>query len=466
MTIANPARIGRRSLLRSLGGAGAACAGLVPLLDAGRAGAASFPRRLVVMVMPEGTIQDRFWPTGGETDFKLGPITAPLEPLRDDILVVRGVDMKSAKDDPAVHGGHDNYVHLLAGVKSATGARGDHNLGTAAVGAGGISLDQFLAAQLRPPTKLASLVLGVQINWKAMQQARVSWSGFNQPVTPQEDPYKLFDSLLAGVGGREPTVDRTRAEDRSVLDFVQKDLRGVAARVGADDRRKLDQHLGALREIERGLDPRFDAQVAGCAAPVIEGDRLSVTSNPNFPVIGKLQMDLLAAALACDLTRISTFQWNSGVGNLVMSWLGPEFQGKGDEFPTRTLHDMTHRQRQTPAHTDRKARVEQWFMEQVAYFLGRLKSIREGAGTLLDNTAVVVVNHMHDGAAHSHGPALPLVIAGRCGGFYKTGRYIDLGRAPVPHQALLVSMAQAMGLDVGSFGDPAYNTKSLGLLRA
>lgn len=456
--------IARRTFLEGLGLSTA----FLPLLHARKGAAApSFPRRLVVMVMPEGTIQERFWPTGTETSFTLSPILSPLEPFKQDLLIVKGIDMASAKADSSVHGGHDNVCHLLTGVKASTGSRGDHNLGVAATGAGGISIDNYIANQLKPPTRIRNLALGVQINWGALQQARASWLGAAQPLTPEENPYRLFETLFANVGVRAPTVDKFRAEDRSILDLVRRDLTRFQARLGSEDRQKIDAHLAAIREIEKGLDPRFDAVVAGCAAPVVDtANRIDTKANPNFPIVGKLQMDLLSAALACDFTRISTVMWNSGVGNLVMSWLGPEFQGKGDEFPTRTLHDMTHRQRQTPAHTDRKTRVEQWFMEQIAYFLGKLKSIREGDGTLLDNTVVLVVNHMHDGAAHSHGPSLPLFLAGRGGGFYKTGRFVDLGRPGVPHNNLLVSLANAMGLEtVTSFGDPVWNGKPLTRLR-
>jgi hypothetical protein len=462
--VSDPRRFSRRTLLASLGLSGA----FLPLLNAQLAGAqaSAFPKRLVIMVTPEGTIQNRFWPTGGASDFVLNEITTPLEPHRSDILIVKGIDMKSAKDDEGVHGAHDNVCHTLTGVKGYLGPRGDHDLGQAIVAAGGISIDQQIVNQLKPQTKLASLVMGVQINWTALQQCRLSWTAENQSVTPEEDPYRLFNTLFENFNMPEAMVDKSRAEGRSILDYVGKDLERFAGRLGTEDRARVQAHLDALRELERGLDPKFDATLTGCSPPV-QGEKIDVKANPNYPQVGKLQMDLLVSALACDMTRVATFEWNSGVGNLVMSWLGPEFQGDGDEFPTRNLHDMTHRAGQSPDHTNRKARTDQWHMEQFAYFLSRLKEVKEGDGTMLDNTAVCLINHMHDGAAHSHGPALPVVLAGSCGGYFKPGRYIDLSDSPVPHNNLLVELANAVGAETTSFGDPQYNGSSaLSVLRA
>lgn len=455
-------RFSRRSLMAALGAGGA----LLPFWDARTLSAqvGAFPKRLVFVVTPEGTVQDRFWPSGSESSFTLNDITSPLEPHKDDILIVKGIDMRSAKEDSAVHGAHDNYTHLLVGDTSFTGARGDHDLGMAAVAAGAISVDQYIAKELNPPTKLESLALGVQINWTALHQARVSWTGKNQAVTPEEDPYRLFDTLFEGVATPEPMIDRSRAEGRSILDVVGKDLKRLAQKLGTEDRQRIETHLSSIREIEKGLDPRFDAVGTGCVVPTL-GDRLDIKENPNYPAVGKLQMDLLVAAMACDMTRVATLQWNSGVGNLVMSWLGADFQGPGDEYPTRTLHDMTHREFQTPDHTDRKARSDQWHVEQFAYLIEKMKSVPEGDGTMLDNTALVLFNHMHDGAAHSHGPSIPCVIAGSCGGFFKTGRYVDLSDSAVPHNNLLVLLANAMGVEITSFGDERYNGTSLDILR-
>jgi hypothetical protein len=457
-------RFSRRTLLSGLGLGGA----FLPLLESEPVGAqaGAFPKRLVIMVTPEGTIQDRFWPAAAGANYTLNEITNPLESFKADIQIIKGIDMKSAKDDPGVNGAHDNVCHVLTGVRGHAGPRGDHDLGTAVVAAGGISLDQYVANQLKPQTKLASLVMGVQINWTALQQARLSWTDRNQSVTPEEDPYRLFDTLFSGFNMPAAMIDKSRAEGRSVLDYVAKDLTRFSARLGTEDQARVQAHLNAVRELERGLDPRFDSAGSGCVVPILEGDKLDTKANPNYPQIGKLQMDLLVAALACDMTRIATFEWNSGVGNLVMSWLGPEFQGAGDEFPTRTLHDMTHRAGQSAAHTDRKTRSDQWHVEQFAYFLSKLKEIKEGDGTLLDNTAVLLLNHMHDGAAHSHGPHLPVILAGRGGGYFKPGQFVDLGD-PVPHNALLVELARAMGVETDSFGDPQYNgTSALSMLRA
>lgn len=442
---------------------------LLPLV-APRAGRAAerFPRRLVVIVTSNGVIQERFWPAGGERDFAFPEdgITAPLASLRRDLLLVKGIDMKSAADDKSVHGGHDNFVHLLVGgARAHVGARGDHNLGVAAVGAGDVSVDQHIARMLMPPTRFPVLTLGVMVQWGTLHQARVSWLGDNRPVTPLEDPYRLFDGLFGGTGLPAPELERLRRRRRSVLDLVGRDLEAYGRSLGSDDRARVAAHLDAIRTIERQLDPRLAPQAGRCAIPTPDGARIEVNKMPNFPAVTRLQMDLAATALACDLTRIVTLQLgNACNNNVVFSWLGDEFAGKGDEFPNREHHDITHVARRSPDHVRRKVLAERWFVEQFAYFLHKLRGIREGDGTLLDHSVVLFANNMHDGAKHSHGPHLPWILAGGHG-HLATGRFVDLGDRPVPHQRVLASLCEYMGVDPTGFGTPAYNAGPLAALR-
>ncbi len=466
------ARWSRRHFLAGMGGAGAA---LVPMLHAeGAAAAGRFPRRILIAVTSNGTIQDQFWPKAGASGEILFPedsperpsITAPLAPFKDDLLFLKGIDMTSAKDDASVHGGHDNFVHMLVGgARAHQGPRGDHNLGVAATGAGDLSVDQYVVKSTLPPTRFQSLVLGVMVQWGALHQARISWLGDNRPVTPQEDPYKLFDQLFGGRGLPPGELERLRRQRRSVLDVVRRQLEGYAGALGAEDREKLGGHLEAVRGLERQLDPRSHAGLA-CAAPTTpDGERLDLKKTPNYPAVGRLQMDAAVAAMACDLTRVVTLQWsNSCNNNVVFSWLGDEFVSKGDEFGNREHHDITHVARRSADHTRRKCLAERWYIEQFAYLLGKLKSVKEGDGTMLDHTLVLWANNMHDGAAHSHGPHLPWVMAG-ARGFLRTGRFVDLGKEAVAHQRVLASLCEYMGADPAGFGLPKYNTGPLSLLR-
>jgi hypothetical protein len=299
-----------------------------------------------------------------------------------------------------------------------------------------------------------------------LHQARVSWLGANRPVTPLEDPYRLFEGLFGGAGLPPVEIDRLRRRRRSVLDLVGRDLEAHARRLGGDDRARLEAHLEAIRTIERQLDPRHAPAAGRCAIPTADGARLDVKKMPNFPAVTRLQMDLAAAALACDLTRVVTLQLgNACNNNVVFSWLGDEFAGKGDEFPNREHHDITHVARRSADHTRRKVLAERWYVEQLAHFIDKLRSIPEGDGTLLDHSIVLFANNMHDGAKHSHGPHLPWILAGRGHGFLATGRFVDLGDRPAPHQAVLASLCEYMGTDPAGLGTRAYNPGPLAALR-
>jgi hypothetical protein len=175
-------------------------------------------------------------------------------------------------------------------------------------------------------------------------------------------------------------------------------------------------------------------------------------------------MDLAVEALACDLTRVVTLQWsNAAANNVVFSWLGNAFteratldKGGRPEFgELHNHHEITHHGEQL-AHL--KATAENWYHRQLVYLVEKLRSKREGDGTLLDNTIVLWANNMHDGAAHSHGPHLPWIIAGRGGGRIGAGRFLDLSASPVPHNRLLLSLCEAMDVPAATFGDPQYCT--------
>jgi hypothetical protein len=292
-------------------------------------------------------------------------------------------------------------------------------------------------------------------------QARISWSGAGVPVTPQESPAAFFSMLFtAGPDARNEPIEQTFRDRRSVLDVVTRDLARFQQRLGVDDRAKVDTHLTSLRELERRFDPRHAARSA-CVAPVLD-PLVDPNKMPHYPRVGQLQMDLLVEAMACDLTRVATMQWsNSGASNVVFSWLGDVFTegatkdgaGRPEFNDVHNHHEITHHGEQL---APLKSKVENWYHQQFVHLVKKLKSKREGAGTMLDNTAVLWANNMHDGAAHTHGPHLPWILAGSCGGTIKTGRYVDLSSAPVSHNRLLLALCEAMGVGVPSFGDPAY----------
>jgi hypothetical protein len=450
--------VARRQFLRGSLAATAA----IPLLDIERAfaaGAAAPPRRLLIFYTPNGTIGPEWRPRGSESAFTFGRILQPLEPFRAKLLPLGGVHMALADSGYGSHhtrgvGGLLTGRPILAGTFMSAGP-------PTAGWAAGISIDQHIAKTLSPPTPFRTLELGVQVI-DAEVRGRVSYLGASQPVPPLESPYDAFDRAFAAVtvgtpAGTPAIGDRLRAQRRTVLELVREELAGVRGRVGTEDRLKLDAHLQAVQDIERRLMPPTPGGAGGaagglCVAPTV-GTRMDVRAPANMPAVGKLQMDIAAAALACDLTRVVTLQWTHAESNQSFPWLGIN----------DAHHVISHAGDTDAAAQEKLTQINVWYAQQLAYLLGKLDSYREGERTLLDNTAVLWCNEVGKGNNHAHRD-LPFLLAGSCGGHFRTGRFVDYqanGAAGHPHNNLLVSLAQAMGTKDTVFGDPAHCTGAL-----
>jgi hypothetical protein len=324
--------------------------------------------------------------------------------------------------------------------------------------ASGISLDQHIAKAVGATTRFRSLELGVRVI-DAEVRGRLSYLGPNQPVPPMESPYDVFDRVFSGIKppttGADPAMDRLQLERRSVIDFLKDELGAVRGRIGAEDRPRLDAHLESVRDIERrlgtpGVTP--PAPSASCPSPTV-GARIDPAVNENMPAIGKLQMDLLVSALACDQARVATLQWTHAESIQTFPWIGVGGQH----------HVMSHAGDGDAAAQENLTKINIWYAEQMRYLLEKLSAVREGDRSLLDNTVVVWMNEVGKGNNHAHRD-LPVLLAGSCGGQLRTGRFVDYmagGASGFPHNNLLVSLAQAMGLKDTTFGDPQHCTGPL-----
>jgi hypothetical protein len=408
----------------------------------------------LVFYTPNGTIGPEWRPRGGETSFSLGRILTPLEAYRSKLLVLGGVHMALADSGFGSH--HTRGIGgLLTGRPILEGTFESAGPPTAGW-ASGISIDQHIAKVLDPPTPFRTLELGVHVV-DAEVRGRVSYLGASQPIPPIEDPYQAFDRVFAGVGTTPGTVDpaleRLRRERRTVLDLVREELVEVSRRASAEDRKKLDAHLASVQDIERRLAPPSPPTGASaCRVPAV-GPRIDVRAAENMPAVGTLQMDIAAAALACDLTRIVTLQWTHAESDHTFPWLGI------DGFH----HTMSHAGDSDTRAQENLTRINVWYAQQLAYLLGKLASYTEGDATLLDNTVVLWCNEVGKGNNHAHRD-LPFLLAGSCGGHFRTGRFVDYqaaGATGHPHNDLLVSLAQAMGTSDTTFGDPEHCTGPL-----
>lgn len=421
--------LSRRRFLRNLG----VTAGAFPFL-AGLPSLTGTPlpqrrQRLVIMFSPNGTLPQHFWPDQeGELEFKT--ILKPLEPFRDRTLLVNGIYNK-------IKGDGDNHMRgmscLLTGSELLPGnIQGGAD--TPAGWASSISIDQeiknYLQNNPETRTRFGSLEFGVAVPDRADPWTRMSYAGANQPIAPVDDPYNMFAKLYGQMKDKESLV--------SILDDVRDDLRRVASRLSARDKMLLDRHLTLVRDLEVELqNPDATAELQH---PVPELDPSIELVNDNTPQISRMQIDLLVNSLANDMTRIATLQFMRSVGQARMRWLGIE-DGH---------HSLSHDPDANQASQDKLQRINTWFCGEFAYLARRLAETPEptGEGHMLDNTLLVWTNELGKGNNHAL-ENIPCVIVGGAPGF-KMGRSLKFDQ--VPHNRLWMTLANAMGHGIASFG--------------
>lgn len=448
----DPARraFGRRAFLRGAGGVAIGLPWLASWPGAARAAQPGpFPKRFVVFFTPNGTVKSTWRPTGTETNFQLGEILAPLEPYRQHVSILSGINMSTAKNGPG--DGHQTGMgHMLTARELLTGDLFEGGGGGFVGWAGGISVDQAIANEVGKDTKLKSLELGVQVHGSTVW-SRMSYLGANQPIPPENNPQAVFDRVFADVHGDPVALARQRKRRTSVLDMVMGEYRDLLPKLDAFDRDKLDQHLTAIREVEGRLHIDTSGVTDYCVVPDL-GEQPPFMEPGNFPAVGRAQMDILVAALACDLTRVGSIQWSHSVSQHVHSQVGVY----------NAHHDLSHEPDDNADAQAKLTKINRWYCEQYAYLIERLRSVEEGDGTLLDNTVVLWCNELGKGNSHSRDD-VPYVLAGTCGGYLETGRHMQfLG---TNHNDLLLTLMHAMDVPAQRFGDSSYSTGPIARLR-
>lgn len=456
--VENPLRFSRRNLLRG----SLAATALLPLLDARRAvGQDAAPTRLVVFATPNGTRNSLFWPTGTETNFQLNQITKPLAPYQKKLTFLKGIRLNDSLQNGAL-GGTLGSEHargtagMLTGRPLNSGSQFKSFGNTTSGWGSGQSLDQYLAQQLNPDTTFKSLQLGVHVRDTEVR-ARISYSASNQPIPPREDPKDVFKALFGAAtasepGTSDPALERLWAQRKSVFDLTRAETNRVMQLVGSDDRMKLDAHLTAMREVEQrlvGTPGTGPMPGSTCTPPTLAAVDLAV--DEQYLSAGQQQMDLAAAALACDQTRIVTLQWSYSESEHLFPFLG--YSGNH--------HVISHDFSSSGANFEAYNGIQTWYAERLAYFLGKLDSYQEGSGTLLDNTLLLWATEIGESTQHDL-TLMPYVLAGSAGGRIKTGRLLDFSQNRRDNNQLLVSIAHALGAsDLTSFGDPSGATGPL-----
>ena len=433
----------RRHLLKA-----ALASPLLPLLDAfGQVG--TLPKRLLLVFTPHGTIYDQWKPGGTGTSFTLSPILQPLAAHRSKLVVIDGMRINGE-----YHPNCSLAPHPIGMSTLWTGSR-VNDIETVVPGGNvpvgvwstGPSIDQVIANRLNAGTPFRSLELGVQVG---ISQAafRTIYSGPRTALNPQNDPRAAYASLFAGLNADAARLERIRFEKQSMIDVHKAEVDAMMRRAGAHDRAKLEAHLTALRDLERQL-PQSTA--GACQRPTTPA-AMDTGAVGNRPDLFDQQASLVAAAFACDLTRVASLQFSNGHDNVPYPWLG--YQG--------AHHDNLSHDEGSPQARATRIQICTWYAQKFAVLLDRLDAVREGSGTMLDNTMVVWGTEVATGAHNFDN--VPFVVAGGGAKGVRAGRVLNAGGAF--HHRLLVSIAQFMGLsDVTRFGDLDAGTGGLpGLL--
>ncbi|MGQ0505333.1 MAG: DUF1552 domain-containing protein [Myxococcaceae bacterium] len=427
-------RFNRRDLLKAVG-----ALPLLPSLSA-FGEAMAYPRRFIVFYHPNGTLPTAWWPTNvtSETAFTLNQIHDPLQSFKNDLLIFKGIDLKSNQQGPGEP--HQNGMGGLLTGRSLMEGQFVGGDGSLAGWGSGISVDQRIAQVVGAGTKERSVQLGVRVHASEVR-TRLSYSGAGQPLPPQNDPQEVFNLLFADFKIATPELEKLRKRRGSVLDAVRGQFAALTPRLTGADRQKLEAHLTLVRDLESRLSAMGNQGNGACVVL----DRPAVVEPDNgttMPDITRLQIDLLVGAMACDLTRVGSLMLCGAIDAISYPWLNSSLDG----------HTLSHLGDTDPQKPEIVAR-DRWTATQVAYLLGKLKAIPEGTGTMLDNTVVLWSSEIAVGNTHSQ-QDMPFVLAGGKAGGLRGGRYLQLDRRS--HNDLLVSVLQAMGLPDTTFGDPAF----------
>lgn len=444
----SPFRLSRRALLRGAGGIAIGLPFLEIMAKSRSAGAAAppIPQRFVVFFTPNGYIRPNWTPTGTETDYTLASTMAKLTPYKSKLIILDGVDNEAAK-----HGVGDDHMRgmgtMLTGIELLSGTTQGGCCEPAGL-AGGLSVDQKIAQTIGTDSKFKSVEFGVQAGSSGTVWGYTAYANSNQPLPPENNPAAIFTRIFAEVGGDQTAIAKLQAERKSVLDAVAGSYSSLSPKLGATDKEKVDLHLSQIRDLETRLTATGDVG-ASCVKPgAPTGD---YKSNDNFPKVGQLQMDLLTMALACDLTRVASLQWENSVGGTRFTWLGQD----------RGHHDMSHDGDDVTDTQNKLTQINTWYNEQLFYLMDGMAKIPEGdaGGTMLDHTLIFCCNELSKGNAHSH-PDMPFLLAGGTDAApnpLKMGRYLKYADSPtVKHNDLLVSLLNVYGLPDKTFGNPAY----------
>jgi hypothetical protein len=440
-------RLHRRTFLKGIGSAAIALPMLDAMVPAMTPLDSKAPVRLSFVYVPNGIVMKDWTPqtTGG--NFELPRILKPLEGLRKDFFVLSGLDDHNGNEL-----GDGPGDHARAGASFLTGVHCKKTAG-ADIRAG-LSADQIAAEAIGAKTRLPSIELGCEDSrtvgncdsgYSCAYTNSISWRTPTTPMPPEVNPRQAFERLFgtADLGLDLQTRNRRAEYRKSILDMVRDDTQKLVKTLGQADRRKIDEYLFAIREIEKRIET---------------SEKENRQINPNMekpagipPTLGeyaKLMYDLQVVAFQADITRVSTLM----IGREGSMRVYPEI-----DIPD-PHHPLTHH-RNNADWIEKIVMINRYHIQLFADFLNKLKSIPDGDGTLLDHSMIVYGSGLSDGNRHQH-ENLPILLAGRGDGSFSPGRHI-VYKTGTPITNLYLTLLDRMGVRPEKIGNSSGKVEQL-----
>ena len=441
--------VDRRTVMRGMG----VCVSL-PFLEAMSSftsaanQTSNFPRRMAFVYVPNGVNMQEWRPKEEGPNFTLPATLEPLREFREEILVLSGLTADKARPNGDGPGDHARAMSaFLTGCQPKKTSGANIKAGT--------SVDQLAAQKIGKATRFASLEIGCEggrqagncdSGYSCAYSSTISWRNESSPVAKETNPRLVFQRLFSASGKiMDASSLKNNGYSRSILDFVAEDARSLQRKLGVTDNRKLDEYLVGIREIELRLSRlEKDSDLKGVPDGVKPPNPTPRSMKEHLQLLG----DMMVLAFQTDQTRICTFVFaNEGSNRSYNEIQVPDGH-----------HDLSHHGRNKDK-LNKIQKINRFHIDQFAYVLAKLKAIKEGQGSLLDNCMIVYGSGNSDGDRHNHDD-LPILLMGKGGGTLKPGRHLVFPQN-TPLNNLWLELLDRLNVDVDRFGDSNGRLKSL-----
>lgn len=426
--------VSRRTLLRGTG----AAIGL-PWLEA-MASAKNTdtpPIRMAAMYMPNGVREDMWTPEGDKRDFRLSPTLSPLADLQDQLLVLTNLWNAGSV------GGDGHYVKLSGWLTATTVTK---TLGVD-VSCNGVSMDQLAVQKSGRLTPIASMELGIapvttgvdkNVGYTRVYGSHIAWASPTSPLARELKPQLAFERLFRAIGGQGDGAK----DELLLLDRVLEDAKQLRQKLGGADRQRLDEYLSVVRSLEDRLERAANPEKSKWKPRAAIDPAAKPPANPkDYADHVRLMFDVIALAFQTDSTRIATFLFGNEVSNQNFAFV---------DGVSGAHHSLSHHEKDADKLRQYQL-INRWHVEQYGYLLRKLREMKEGESSVLDNSMILFGSGIRDGNKHDpHN--LPVVVAGKAGGRLASGQHLVYEK-DTPLSNLYVSMLDAFGTPVERFAD-------------